>query len=196
MAFTKTAGVEYGTPEVVLSTTAASGSNQTAIRTDGQLIAFDVSVPTSVVSSDSASAGSVALAARRDHTHGAPVILGAATEEQMVAESASTVSPTAATTKFAPGVAKAWAYVDTDGSNLGSYNVSGTARNSTGNFTVTLDDDIGSAAYSVVSNAAGGSGADEGSSIHSIAAGSFGINVIAGAASADRATCSVVFGTM
>jgi hypothetical protein len=68
MAFTKTAGVEYGTPEVVLSTTAAAGSNQTAIRSDGQLIAFDAVVPANI--SDSAGAtGSAALASRRDHVH-------------------------------------------------------------------------------------------------------------------------------
>ena len=68
MAFTKTAGVEYGTPAVVLSTTAASGSNQTAIRTDGQLIAFNADTPENVISG-SASAGTTAFAARIDHIH-------------------------------------------------------------------------------------------------------------------------------
>tara|TARA_Y100000310_G_scaffold340420_1_gene436142 strand:+ start:769 stop:1578 length:810 start_codon:yes stop_codon:yes gene_type:complete len=67
MAFTKTAGVEYGTPAVVLSTTAAAGSNQTAIRTDGQLIAFDATVPESIGASNGT--GSAAVASRRDHTH-------------------------------------------------------------------------------------------------------------------------------
>jgi hypothetical protein len=67
MAFTKTAGVEYGTPAVVLSTTAASGSNQTAIRTDGQLIAFDTTVPESIGASNAT--GSAAVASRRDHQH-------------------------------------------------------------------------------------------------------------------------------
>ena len=67
MAFTKTAGVEYGTPAVVLSTTAASGSNQTAIRTDGQIIAFNTSSPSSVASSSSV--GTSAQASRQDHVH-------------------------------------------------------------------------------------------------------------------------------
>jgi len=67
MAFTKTAGVEYGTPEVTLSTTAASGSNQTAIRTDGQLIAFSTDTPEPV--GTSAAAGTDAVAARLDHVH-------------------------------------------------------------------------------------------------------------------------------
>ena len=75
MAFTKTAGVEYGTPAVVLSTTAASGSNQTAIRTDGQLIAFDTSNPANVTLG-SASTGSAAVAARRDHVHSAEGAIG------------------------------------------------------------------------------------------------------------------------
>ena len=67
MAFTKTAGVEYGTPAVVLSTTAASGSNQTAIRTDGQIIAFSTDTPEPV--GLTASAGTDAVAARLDHIH-------------------------------------------------------------------------------------------------------------------------------
>ena len=75
MAFTKTAGVEYGTPAVTLSTTAAEGSNQTAIRTDGQLIAFDTSNPANVTLG-SASTGSAAVAARRDHVHSAEGAIG------------------------------------------------------------------------------------------------------------------------
>ena len=70
MAFTKTAGVEYGTPAVVLSTTAASGSNQTAIRTDGQIIAFSTDVPEDIAYGQSAATGSDAVAARLDHDHG------------------------------------------------------------------------------------------------------------------------------
>lgn len=68
MAFTKTAGVEYGTPAVTLSTTAAAGSNQTAIRTDGQLIAFNTDAPENVTTG-SAATGSAAFAARVDHVH-------------------------------------------------------------------------------------------------------------------------------
>ena len=71
MSFTKPAGVVYGTPEVVLSTTAAAGSKQQAIRIDGQLIAFSGDTPEAVGSS--AATGSDAVAARLDHVHvGAP----------------------------------------------------------------------------------------------------------------------------
>ena len=67
MAFTKTAGVVYGTPEVVLSTTAAAGSKQQAIRIDGQLIAFSGDTPEPI--GTSAATGSAAVAARLDHVH-------------------------------------------------------------------------------------------------------------------------------
>jgi len=77
MAFTKTAGVEYGTPAVVLSTTAASGSNQTAIRTDGQIIAFNTDDPSPVGAA--ASVGTSAQASRQDHIH-----LGALTTQIIV----------------------------------------------------------------------------------------------------------------
>ena len=67
MAFTKTAGVNYGIPEVVLSTTAAAGSKQQAIRIDGQLIAFSGDTPEPI--GTSAATGSDAVAARLDHVH-------------------------------------------------------------------------------------------------------------------------------
>ena len=70
MAFTKTAGVVYGTPAVVLSTTADAGSTQQAIRVDGQLIAFDGVDPSSVQEDTASSPGVAPLAARRDHVHG------------------------------------------------------------------------------------------------------------------------------
>ena len=81
MAFTKTAGVEYGTPAVVLSTTAAAGSNQTAIRTDGQLIVFGTDVPESIAYGQSAATGSDALASRLDHDHGMAAATVVASQE-------------------------------------------------------------------------------------------------------------------
>ena len=67
MAFTKTAGVEYGVPATTLSTTAAEGSNQTAIRTDAQLIAFNTDSPAAVASSGAV--GVSPQASRADHAH-------------------------------------------------------------------------------------------------------------------------------
>lgn len=63
-------GASGGTPAVVLSTTAAAGVASTFIRTDGQLIAFDATAPTTSALADAAGAGVAAVAARRDHTHG------------------------------------------------------------------------------------------------------------------------------
>ena len=85
MAFTKTAGVEYGTPAVVLSTTAGAGTNQTAIRTDGQLIAFNTSVAEGAATASTT--GSAAVAARQDHKH---TVIG--TLPMLLAYQSSTVS--------------------------------------------------------------------------------------------------------
>ena len=62
-----------GTPAVVLSTTAATGSAATVLATDAQIIAFDATVPVTQAAGDAAAAGSAAVAARRDHVHGMPV---------------------------------------------------------------------------------------------------------------------------
>lgn len=75
MAFTKTAGVVYGTPAVTLSTTAAAGSTQQAIRVDGQLIAFNTDDPEDVTLG-AAAPGSAAFASRIDHVHSAEGAVG------------------------------------------------------------------------------------------------------------------------
>lgn len=70
MAFTKTAGVNYGTPAFSYGLTNSVGSTEQAARVDAGLAIFDATVPTSIAASDSAATGSVAFAARRDHQHG------------------------------------------------------------------------------------------------------------------------------
>jgi hypothetical protein len=61
-----------GTPAVVLGTAAAAGVSSTFLRDDDTIAAFDATVPGTAAFGDSAAAGSVAKAARRDHTHGMP----------------------------------------------------------------------------------------------------------------------------
>jgi hypothetical protein len=149
MAFTKTAGVEYGTPAVVLSTTAASGSNQTAIRTDGQLIAFSTTVPTDISTSTvSASTGDNALASREDHVHGSTAVIVAASQAEVEATSSNTVFVTPGRAQYHPGVAKAWGSVASDGT-LGSpdWNIASITKNSTGNYTITWDIDFSTSVY-------------------------------------------------
>jgi len=71
MAFTKTAGVNYGTPDLTLTTSNASGSNQVAIRNDASVLVYDATVPEVIaVAAGSSSAGDTAVAARRNHVHG------------------------------------------------------------------------------------------------------------------------------
>jgi hypothetical protein len=127
MAFTKTAGVEYGTPEVVLSTTAAAGSNQTAIRTDGQLIAFTTDVPETIAYGQSAATGSDAVASRLDHKHGMAAADGVdpASVAEMEAASSNTVFATPGRTQNHPGVAKAWVRYEQTGDHemAASYNM-------------------------------------------------------------------------
>lgn len=71
MAFTKTAGVSYGTPAFSYGTANSLGSTEQAARVDAGLAVFDTTVPTTITASDSAATGSAAFAARRDHVHGA-----------------------------------------------------------------------------------------------------------------------------
>jgi hypothetical protein len=68
--------VTFGTPAIVLGTAAAAGATDEVIRRDSTIIAFDVTVPTTIAAGDAAATGSVAFAARRDHTHGAPASFG------------------------------------------------------------------------------------------------------------------------
>lgn len=69
MAVTRTAGVVFGVPAVVLTTAGAKGSERQAIAIDASVVAFDVTVPTVVAASDTGAVGSAVVAARRDHQH-------------------------------------------------------------------------------------------------------------------------------
>jgi len=67
----KSAGtIPFATPSIVLGTAAAAGSGTSTIRSDATIAAFDSTVPGTSAVGDSAATGSVAFAARRDHTHG------------------------------------------------------------------------------------------------------------------------------
>ena len=60
----------FATPSVVLGSAAAAGVATTTIRSDGTIAAFDTTAPTTSAVGDTAAVGTVAFAARRDHTHG------------------------------------------------------------------------------------------------------------------------------
>ena len=62
----------FATPALTLGTANAAGSANSVIRSDATILVFDVTVPTTIAESAAAAAGSAAVAARRDHVHGAP----------------------------------------------------------------------------------------------------------------------------
>ena len=60
----------YATPALTLGTANAAGAANSVIRSDATILAFDVTVPTTIAVGDTAATGSAAIAARRDHLHG------------------------------------------------------------------------------------------------------------------------------
>jgi hypothetical protein len=69
-------GGSFATPAIVLGTAAAAGAASTTIRSDSTIVAFDTTVPVTQAFSDTATTGSAAVAARRDHKHGMPAASG------------------------------------------------------------------------------------------------------------------------
>ncbi len=71
---TVTAGAvpSFATPSIALGSSAAAGAAGTVIRSDGTIAAFDATSPTTQAFGDSATVGTAAFAARRDHKHAMP----------------------------------------------------------------------------------------------------------------------------
>ena len=67
---TPTNPVSLATPAIVLGSAAAAGSASTLIRSDSTIAAFDTTAVAAVTPDASATVGSIAYAARRDHQHG------------------------------------------------------------------------------------------------------------------------------
>lgn len=161
MAFTKTAGVVYGTPGLTLTTANASGSTQQAVRIDADLLVYDVTVPTDITAGGSAATGSAVTSARRDHVHGAAAATAAATQAEMELPSSTTVYVSPGRTQYHPGVGKAWAKVDQTGTQSlrSSYGISGIADDGVGKttltFTTAMDDAHGFSGSCTVPNGVG-----------------------------------------
>jgi len=62
----------FATPAIALGSSASAGDATTVIRSNATIAAFDATAPSSQAFGDSPSAGSAAVAARRDHKHGMP----------------------------------------------------------------------------------------------------------------------------
>lgn len=62
----------FATNSITLATAATAGTGSTLIRANAAIAAFDATVPTTLAIGGAAATGSVAFAARRDHSHGMP----------------------------------------------------------------------------------------------------------------------------
>lgn len=92
-AWIDSTGVALVVPAIVLGSSAAAGSAATGIRSDATIAAFDATAPTTSAVGDAAAVGSVAFAARRDHTHGREAF-GSVTAETTFGTSSSDGSGT------------------------------------------------------------------------------------------------------
>lgn len=114
---------EFGTPSITLGTAASIGSAVSVVRTDATIVVFDATVPSTQTFGNTASTGTVAYGARRDHKHAwpaAPVV-----SDYTIADSAfiplSLETGTAGTVDLSfsdiiyCGTARTWWKADADG---------------------------------------------------------------------------------
>ena len=108
-----------------------------------------------------------------------PATISAATQAQQEAATATTVYDSPGRQQFHPSAAKAWAYVNSAGTIVTSYNTSGSTHPGTGQYTVSWNTDFSSANYACAAMMTGI--ATNGTvSIASQAAGSVTVNVRSG----------------
>jgi len=170
--------IEFSAPAFSLGTTNTAGAAATAVSSNSTLLTYDATVPTTIAYSATAAAGAAAVSARRDHTHGmvADAFGSGATEAEMVTPASTTVVVTPGIAKYHPGVAKVWCQVQADGSSLDSYNVTSTAQDSTGLYTVTVADDLANGNY--VGAATSNSSVCKVVNINNINPGTFQVEVV------------------
>lgn len=138
-------GVVFATPAVLLAAAAAAGVATTAIRSDSTIAAFDLTVPATQALADAAATGSVAFSARRDHLHG---MMAAATQDEMEAESLTTVPVTPGRARFAPSAVKLWCQIAADGTlSSPDYNVSSVTDTGVGDRTINFTNAFSSTVY-------------------------------------------------
>jgi len=138
-------------PAFTLGTANAAGSATSSVASDSTLLAFDTTLPDTIIFGQSGAVGGATVASRRDHAH-ATANVDAATQVQMEAASSTTVFDTPGRAQYHPGVAKVWAIWTTVSSHSleGSYNVASIADNGTGTTTVWFGDDFTSTDYAWV----------------------------------------------
>lgn len=146
----------FATPDLTLTTANAAGSAgvSTSIRSDASILVYDATVPTTIAYGASAAAGDTATAARRNHTHGMAASDAVAQASQAEMEGETDVSKYVPPdlVRFSPGVAKAYCEITNAAGApaTGSYNVTSGAKNATGDYTITWDDDFSATTYTAL----------------------------------------------
>lgn len=65
---------DFAAPALTLGTANTAGASGKVLATDSTILAFDATAPTTITLPATAAAGVATVAARRDHTHGAPTV--------------------------------------------------------------------------------------------------------------------------
>jgi len=124
----------FSTPDLTLSTANSSGTAG-ALRADDTILVYDATVPTTIASGASASAGDTATASRRNHTHGAPALPDAATKAELETGTSTTAYTSPGNQQAHDSAAKAWAVVGKTGTlHSPSYNTNSITYVSAGKY--------------------------------------------------------------
>jgi hypothetical protein len=177
-------------PAFTLGTANAAGSANTAVASDSTLLVFDGTLP---AATGTAAVGAAAVSSRRDHVHASTV---AATQAEEEAASSATVYSSPARQQFHPSAAKVWARWADDGAVSLSYNVTSTAKASTGTYTITIANDLSTNTY-VGLCVPMDAGPSPGGNVNTAAVGSFNVSTYNSShALTDMACAAIVFGTL
>ena len=140
----------FSVPDLTFTTSNSSGTSG-ALRADDSLLLYDTTLPDAIAYGQSGATGSAATAARRDHSHQMAALdqVDAATRAEMEAGSSTSVFASPGRTQYHPGVAKAWGQHNSAGTlQSPSYNMTSTAKASTGEYTITWDTPFSGTVYS------------------------------------------------
>jgi len=88
--------IELTEPAFVLGTTNTAGSAITAVASNSTLLTYDAAAPQSLALTATGAAGTQAVSARRDHTHGAALVDSTAPTSEGTADTAAAGSATVA----------------------------------------------------------------------------------------------------
>lgn len=131
------------TPALTFTTANAAGSAATYVRTDASLAIFDATNPTTIQPGDSAAAGSVAFAARRDHRHAIATAAPGANSVNLSTSTdgtATSFSRSSHTHQLDVGIAPTWTALHTFNSGI---DITGTIEfQGAGTITTTTGTDV------------------------------------------------------